>query len=275
MIRSTRSLIVALSLCAFALSANSQTTKSFETQLQKVRVTTIVKTLANPWGMAFLPDGRVLITERRGTMRVLDGGKLIDRAIDGLPKATEHGQGGLLDVVLHPKYKDNGWIYWTYNAQENGLHGTELARGKLAGSRDAPRMIDVQVLFKMSPKSDRSFHFGSRIVFDREGFLYVGFGDRGLPSTNREHRTAVEPYCPQMSVGGEVELLVGAIRTKNDLAVINDRSSVRLGIGPTQGARRRERKHPHAVRADGVDVSIRSLLDVADSAELSLEQAFL
>ena len=179
MIRSTRSLIVALSLCAFALSANSQTTKSFETQLQKVRVTTIVKTLANPWGMAFLPDGRVLITERRGTMRVLDGGKLIDRAIDGLPKATEHGQGGLLDVVLHPKYKDNGWIYWTYNAQENGLHGTELARGKLAGSRDAPRMIDVQVLFKMSPKSDRSFHFGSRIVFDREGFLYVGFGDRG------------------------------------------------------------------------------------------------
>jgi len=161
------------------LSALAQKTKALSTNDYKVNVVTVVEGLSNPWGLAFLPDGRMLITERRGTMRVVDGGKLVDKAIDGLPKATELGQGGMMDVAIHPKYAQNGWIYWTYNAVEAGLHGTEVARGKLGGTKDAPRMTDVQVLFKMAPKSDRGFHFGSRIVFDRDGYLFVTFGDRG------------------------------------------------------------------------------------------------
>jgi len=161
------------------LSALAQKTKALSTNDYKVNVVTVVEGLSNPWGLAFLPDGRMLITERRGSMRVVDGGKLIEKAIDGLPKATEFGQGGMMDVVIHPKYAQNGWIYWTYNAVEAGLHGTEVARGKLGGTKDAPRMTDVQVLFKMAPKSDRGFHFGSRIVFDRDGYLFVTFGDRG------------------------------------------------------------------------------------------------
>ena len=144
-----------------------------------VRAVKLVEGLYHPWSVAFLPDGRMLITERRGTLRIVDQGKLIDKPVEGIPKATEHGQGGLLDIALHPKYAENGWIYWTYNATEGGLHGTELARGKLTGSRDAPRMSDVQVLFKMQPKYPERQHFGSRIVFDRKGFLYVTFGDRG------------------------------------------------------------------------------------------------
>ena len=145
----------------------------------RVRAVKLVDGLYHPWSVAFLPDGRMLITERRGTLRIVDQGKLIDKPVEGIPKATEHGQGGLLDIALHPKYAENGWIYWTYNATEGGLHGTELARGKLTGSRDAPRMSDVQVLFKMQPKYPERQHFGSRIVFDRQGFLYVTFGDRG------------------------------------------------------------------------------------------------
>ncbi len=157
----------------------AQTDKSFDTDLHKIRAVTVVGGLKNPWAVAFLPDGRMLVTERQGTLRVVDGGKLVAAPVDGIPKVTEFGQGGLLDVVLHPKYAANGWIYWTYNAVEGGLHGTELARGKLAGTKDKPIMTDVQVLFKMSPKSDRGFHFGSRIVFDRDGYLFVTFGDRG------------------------------------------------------------------------------------------------
>jgi glucose/arabinose dehydrogenase len=106
-----------------------------------------------------------------------------------MPKVAEFGQGGLLDVALHPKYAENGWIYWTYNATEGGLHGTELARGKLGGTKDTPKMTDVQVLFKLAPKSDRGLHFGSRIVFDRDGYLFVTFGDRGdSPAKGAEQR---------------------------------------------------------------------------------------
>lgn len=153
--------------------------KTLDTPDYKVRAVNVVEGLVNPWSVAFLPDGRMLITERRGTLRVVDGGKLVAKPVEGIPKATEHGQGGLLDVQPHPKYAQNGWIYWTYNAVENGLHGTELARGKLGGTRDAPQMTDVQVLFKLAPKSGGVVHFGSRIVFDREGYLFVTFGDRG------------------------------------------------------------------------------------------------
>jgi aldose sugar dehydrogenase len=159
--------------------AVAQTNKTLQTELHAVRATTVVGGLRNPWGVAFLPDGRMLVTERRGTMRVVEGGRLVAEPVARLPKVTEFGQGGLMDVVLHPKYAENGWIYWSYNATEGGQHGTEVARGKLGGSRDKPEMKEVQVLFKMAPKSDRGFHFGSRIVFDREGYLFVGFGDRG------------------------------------------------------------------------------------------------
>ena len=174
-------LVMASGLISTAAVAqqNAQTNKTLETKDYKIRATTVVSELKNPWAVAFLPDGRMIITERRGTMRLVDGGKLITAPIEGIPKVTEFGQGGLLDVVLHPKYAENGWIYWTYNAVEGGLHGTEVARGKLGGSKEKPVMTNVDVLFKMSPKSDRGFHFGSRIVFDREGYLFVAFGDRG------------------------------------------------------------------------------------------------
>ena len=172
---------------AVAFTASAQPV--FDTQEYKVRATKLAEGLYHPWGLAFLPDGRMLVTERRGSMRLIDNGKLVAASVEGIPKATEHGQGGLLDVALHPRYAETGWIYWSYNAVEGGLHGTELARGKLGGTRELPRMTDVQVLFKMQPKYDAGIHFGSRIVFDRLGYLYLTLGDRGdSPAKGAAHR---------------------------------------------------------------------------------------
>jgi glucose/arabinose dehydrogenase len=161
----------------------------FKTEHYTVRAISVINNLYHPWGLAFLPDGRLIITERRGTMRVVDNGKLVEKPIEGIPTATEHGQGGLMDVVLHPKYAENGWIYWSYNAGKANEFGTELARGKLAGTRESPLMTNVEVLFRMQPKSAARQHFGSRIVFDRQGYLYLTLGDRGdSPDKGAAHR---------------------------------------------------------------------------------------
>lgn len=140
------------------------------------RLATLVTGLENPWSVAFLPDGRMLVTERAGRLRLVGADFRLDpKPIEGLPESVERGQGGLFDVVLHPQYAQNGWIYWAYNAPGPGGWGTALARGKLQGQR----MTEVQVLFSMQPKTRSSQHFGGRIVFDKAGMLYLTLGDRG------------------------------------------------------------------------------------------------
>ncbi len=140
------------------------------------RVVTLTRGLQNPWSIAFLPDGRMLVTERAGRLRIVNKDFQLDpKAIDGLPEIVATGQGGLFDVVLHPQYADNGWIYFAYNAPGPGGWGTALARGKLQDHR----MIGVQVLFSMEPKTRAGQHFGGRIVFDRKGYVYLTLGDRG------------------------------------------------------------------------------------------------
>ncbi len=104
----------------------------------------------------------------------------IRRPVEGLPRVDAQGQGGLLDVAVHPDFGRNGWIYWTYAQRDaDGMNGTELARGKLAGGPGNYRVEQVQVLFRMQPKSSTGLHFGSRLVFDRKGALYMTLGDRG------------------------------------------------------------------------------------------------
>ena len=143
---------------------------------QAFRLATLLNGLENPWSLAFLPDGQMLVTERAGRLRLVSQDfKLNPKPIDGLPEVVAQGQGGLFDVVLHPQYAQNGWIYWAYNAPGQGGWGTAMARGKLQGHR----MTDVQVLFSMQPKTRSSHHFGGRIVFDQAGFLYLTLGDRG------------------------------------------------------------------------------------------------
>jgi glucose/arabinose dehydrogenase len=151
------------------------------TQHHAVRVVTVTEGLERPWGLAFLPDGRMLVTERPGRLRVVGkDGKLDPTPVAGLPRVDAQTQGGLMDVVLHPQYGANGWIYWTYAQRDAaGNNGTEVARGKLAGSPGAWKMESVEVVFRMAPKTNTGHHFGSRIVFDRAGLMYVTLGDRG------------------------------------------------------------------------------------------------
>jgi glucose/arabinose dehydrogenase len=161
-----------LLLLLFASSALAQTHKSDEHSFRVVRV---VEGLEQPWSLAFLPDGRMLVTEKAGRLRLVNQGKLDPQPITGLPQVTVHGQGGLHDVVLHPQFRTNQLVYLAYAARGGDGFGTELARGRLVGHR----LEDVQVLFRQSPKGRAGQHFGGRIVFDRAGFLYLTLGDRG------------------------------------------------------------------------------------------------
>lgn len=168
-------IVTLLSLLSPTVKAQTQS-PIIQSEKQAFHVSTLTRGLENPWSMVFLPDGRMLVTERAGRMRILDKQfKLDPKPIEGLPDIVARGQGGLFDVVLHPDFLSNGWIYWSYNAPGPGGWGTALARGKLQGHQ----MIDVQVLFSMEPKTRSGQHFGGRIVFDKAGYLFLTLGDRG------------------------------------------------------------------------------------------------
>ncbi|MCB0630139.1 MAG: PQQ-dependent sugar dehydrogenase, partial [Lewinella sp.] len=134
---------------------------------------TVVPDMISPWGMVFLPDGSMLITERGGDLILFKNGK--KTLIENPPKVWVRGQGGLLDLELHPDYKRNGWIYISYSSPEGGSGGnTAIMRAKLSGNK----LTDQQVLYKASPNSGAGQHFGSRLEFDRDGYLYFSVGDR-------------------------------------------------------------------------------------------------
>lgn len=156
---------------------------TFASKQAGFRVTEVAAGLEHPWGMAFLPDGRILVTERPGRLRVIREGQLQSEPVTGLPEIAPRGQGGLLDVALHPRFSDNRLVYLSYSAAGEGGVGTEVARGRLVGNR----LDDLQVLFRMMPKSGTGRHFGSRLVFDGQGYLYITLGDRG------ERRRAQQP----------------------------------------------------------------------------------
>lgn len=136
--------------------------------------------LDHPWAIVFLPDGRMLVTERVGRLRVVTREGQISDPVAGLPEVFAQGQGGLLDVVLSPGFATDRLIYWTYSEpREGGGNGTSVARGRL--SDDVSRVEDAQVIFRQMPSWQSRGHFGSRLVFDREGRLYVVLGDRQNP----------------------------------------------------------------------------------------------
>lgn len=147
-----------------------------KTAKHDIRIEVVARGLEHPWGLAFLPDGRALVTERPGRLRqITREGKLDARPIEGIPEIVEHGQGGLLDVALHPRFSENGLVYLSYAGRGPGGYSTEVLRGRLNGHR----LEQVQVIFRQLPKSSAGRHFGSRLVFDRSGYLYVTMGDRG------------------------------------------------------------------------------------------------
>ncbi len=172
--RVPHSLKAALAVAA-ALPALPAAAQIIQSEEHAFRLVEIVRGLEQPWSLAFVPDGRMLITEKGGRLRIVKDGRLEPQAVAGLPEVAVHGQGGLMDVALHPRFAENGLVYLSYAARGADGFGTEVARARLAGGR----LEDVQVIFRQSPKGNRGQHFGSRLVFDRAGFLYITLGDRG------------------------------------------------------------------------------------------------
>ena len=149
-----------------------------ESEVQKFVVDTVVSGLKVPWGLAFLPGGDLLIAEREGKLFRFSKGKL-SAPIEGLPKIMAFGQGGLLDLALHPDYASNGWIYFSYSAlgteSPKRMGNTAIMRARLKGNS----LTDQQVVYRGTPDNDRGHHFGCKIAFDKKGHLIFGNGDRG------------------------------------------------------------------------------------------------
>jgi glucose/arabinose dehydrogenase len=149
-----------------------------ESEVQKFVVDTVVSGLNVPWGLAFLPNGDMLISERSGSLLIFSKGKL-SPPVEGLPPIMAVGQGGLLDICLHPEYDKNGWIYFSYSALNNEsrkpIGNTAIMRARLKGNS----LYDQQVIYKGTPETDRNYHFGCKIAFDGKGHIFFGNGDRG------------------------------------------------------------------------------------------------
>ncbi|WP_262246359.1 PQQ-dependent sugar dehydrogenase [Parapedobacter soli] len=136
---------------------------------------TLYSGLDNPWGMAWLQDGRMLVTERKGEILIFEDDRYSGEKLKGFPQTYERGQGGLLDIQPHPHYAENGWIYATYAKPGAGGGSTTLIRFRLSGND----ITDLKTLYETTPLSTAGVHFGSRIIFDNDGYLYFSTGERG------------------------------------------------------------------------------------------------
>ena len=189
MLKIQKAIIFAL-LGMSSLSACSDTLNGAEVKVsqdnQKITSEVFVEDDSIPWGMAWLPSGDLLITMRDGELRMVKEGKLLEQHIQGLPEIAVKSQGGLLDVILHPDYEKNGWIYLSYSKQDaNDNMSTAIMRAKL----DGMRLVEQQDIYVAEAYGDRGVHFGSRLAFDNEGFLYFSIGDRGKRDINPQDIT--------------------------------------------------------------------------------------
>ena len=178
-------LLAGLSLGALFLVSLTFVARAAETQDSERHAFKLVEVaggLDSPWGLAFLPGGDILVTEKPGRLRLIRDGKLRPEPIDGLPEIEEVGQGGLLDVALHPDFAENRILYISYAGKQGGHYGTEVARLRLVEDR----LEGADVLLVLQPKSGGGRHFGSRLIFDRQGLLYVTSGDRGDPDKSQD-----------------------------------------------------------------------------------------
>ncbi len=178
----SKTFITLLFLIAFTQTIFAQDLPNLvnDPKMDIVDVETVVEEVISPWGLVFLKDGSMLITDRGGDLILFkDGKKTIVR---NTPEVYANNQGGLLDLELHPDYLNNGWIYMSYSStegKEKGAH-TALVRFKLISGL----MIQMETLYKATPNTTKGHHFGSRIEFDNKGYVYLTIGERGERDVN-------------------------------------------------------------------------------------------
>lgn len=168
--------LVLPALLLLSVSAYTQA-KTVETERNTVRVTTLAEGFTHPWGMTFLPDNNLLVTERAGSLYWVKSDGSERTKITGTPEVVAQGQGGLLDVAIDPNFEQNAWVYFSYSeAAQDGSKGnsTAVMRAKLNNNE----LTEQQVIFRQAPKYESNAHFGSRLVFSPQGHLYITLGDR-------------------------------------------------------------------------------------------------
>jgi glucose/arabinose dehydrogenase len=145
----------------------------------------ITSELSHPWSLAFLPDRSMLVTEKEGRMRVVTSDGKLSAPIAGVPRVVTAGQGGLLDVTLGPTFANDGLVYFAFSEPRDGGNGTAVARARLVLG-DAPRLEDVKIIWRVMPTMDSSLHFGCRLVFTKDGMLFVTTGERSIPEGRKQ-----------------------------------------------------------------------------------------
>lgn len=203
-------------------------------------VVTVAKGLENPWGLTFLPTGRMLVTERAGRLRVVGPDGALSPAVTGLPAMDVGGQGGLLDIALHPNYATNKLIYWSYSEpQSNGLNNTAVARGTFVDGA-APRVENVQVIFHQAPSLVSKQHFGGRLVFARDGKLFVTLGERSVTEGRMQaQRTdGLLGKVVRIEADGKIPTdnpFVGKVGVRPEIWSIGHRNPQGATLNPTTG----------------------------------------
>jgi len=153
----------------------SRAAETFDSRDYTLRVVTVAEDLREPWSLAWLPDGRMLVTEKVGRLRIVGSDGAVSPPVNGLPKIGYGGQGGLLDVLVDPRFAENRTIYFSYAESGEGGRGTAVARAML----DGDRLSDLRVIFRQTPKAGGGRHFGGRLAMARDGTLFITVGERG------------------------------------------------------------------------------------------------
>lgn len=188
-------------------SVGAQDNAVISSEKARFKVETLADGFDHPWGLEKLPDGRFLVTERPGRLRVIENGKVLPEPIKGIPEVWARGQGGLLDVRLHPDYAKNGWIYLSYSDPRGDKALTKIVRGRVKDGA----WVDQETIFEAP--SDQyvgtGVHFGNRICFDGKGFMFFSIGDRGdvtKPQNNAQKLTNVKGKIHRLRDDGSVPM---------------------------------------------------------------------
>lgn len=169
----------AVILVVLAASAAAAQTRAPALPMSAIKVESVARGLNHPWGLQFLPDGRLIVTERSGSIRIVTRSGQLSEPLAGVPKVDARGQGGLLDIALAPDFAGSSLVYFSYaEPRGGGKNGTSVARARLALQGAGGRLEDVRVIFRQQPSYASTEHFGSRLVFGGDGNLFVTLGER-------------------------------------------------------------------------------------------------
>ena len=224
---------VTLVIVFLSLTLSASANQQFSTEHYRVSINVVATGLSHPWSIAFMPNGSQLVTERSGRLRLIQQGRLHPDPISGVPTLAAVGQGGLLDVVLHPDFENNAWVYLAYSDETSQGLTTRVMRGRLQGHQ----LVDQQILFEALPRSFGGRHFGGRMVFDAQGFLYIAIGDRGemdRAQNGLDHAGSIIRLRDDGSIPAD-NPFVGNSQVNDDMYTLGNRNPQGLTLHPETG----------------------------------------